>query len=151
MERDIELSLNDCQFDIKVENGDLALDNALVNRIIISLFTWSAPRADDIIPDGIEPGGYWGDGVESHPDDVPSTMGSRLWLLDGKLTDDTTKQAIAYATEALGWLKDADGIADFAVSAARRGTEQLDLLIEITMVNKTSMRLLLADILNWGK
>lgn len=152
MDRDIQLSSNtDNEFDISVTDGDFALGNSLVNRVFISLFTWAAPKNDDVIPDGLRAGGYWGDGVESSPDDVPTTMGSRLWLLDDKLTDDTEKQAVAYATEALAWLNGEDGVSGFSVSAERRGTSQLDLMVEITMTTGEVVRQLYADILNWGK
>ena len=42
-------------------------------------------------------------------------MGSRLWLLDdAKQTEDTRLDAVAYATEGIGWIDDTYGVATAA-------------------------------------
>ncbi len=152
MSRDITLSYDkDKELDINIVSGDLGLSENLVNRILISLFTWAAPKSDDIIPDGIEPGGYWGDDVQSFPDDVPESIGSRLWLLDGKLTDETVKAAISYVKESIKWMDSETDIAEYNISAERVGTDQLDLGIEIILTDGAIKNMKFADVLNWGK
>lgn len=153
MERDIELNYqnNESDLDIVVANGDLKLGSLLSNRIICSIFTWAAPNDDDNIPDGVIPGGYWGDNVASRDTETPGTFGSRIWELNGKITDETPALVETYVAESIDWLSDEPAVAEFAVAAARNGTSQIDLTITLTMANGETERLVYADILNWGK
>lgn len=152
MERDIAISYNtNDDLDVNVANGDLVMGTSLSNRVVLSLFTWRAPDADDVIPNGVMPGGFWGDNVAARESEMPGTFGSRLWLLDGKITDDTIANAVAYAREALDWMNSDATIAEFDVSAARVGINQIDLTVTVTMANGEIQRLAYADILNWGK
>lgn len=152
MERDIALVYNaDNDLDVNVANGDLVLGSSLSNRVIISLFTWRAPDTDDTVPNGVTPGGFWGDNVASRESEIPATFGSRLWLLDGKLTDDTVANAVAYVRESLDWMNSDSSISDFEVSAERVNVNQLDLTVVVNMTNGDVQRMVYADILNWGK
>ncbi len=152
MERSIALKYNqNDDLDISVANSDLVLDATLSNRIVVSLFTWRAPDRDDVVPNGITPGGFWGDNVTSQESEVAGTFGSRLWLLDGKITDETIASAVAYARESLDWMNSDSSIADFDISATRAGANQLDLTVVVNMANGDVQRLVYADILNWGK
>ena len=152
MERDIAIAYNaNDDLDVNVANGDLVMGSSLSNRVVISLFTWRAPDGDDASPNGIMPGGFWGDNVASRESEIPGTFGSRLWLLNGKITDETISNAVAYAREALDWMNSDSQIAEFDVSATRVGINQLDLNVTVTMADGTVQRLAYADILNWGK
>lgn len=153
MERDIELNYQNTEMDLdfQVANGDLKLGSALSNRIIISLFTWAEANVGDEIPIGVKDGGYWGDDVASRDSETPSTMGSRIWEINGKITDETLTDVESYAREALDWIKDEDSISEFSVSAARLGVSQIDLTVTVIMANGETQRLVYADILNWGK
>lgn len=153
MERDIELNYKNTSMDLDVQvvGGDLKLGSALANRILISLFTWAEANDSDEIPDGIKDGGYWGDDVVSRDSETPGTMGSRLWELNGKITDETPADVESFARESLDWIKDEDEIAEYSVSATRPAVSQIDLTVTLTMANGEIQRLIYADILNWGK
>ena len=153
MERDIELNYvkSADDLDVQVVGGDLKLGSSLASRIIISLFTWAAPNDGDNVPDGVTPGGYWGDNVASRDTETPGTFGSRVWELDGKITDETPELVETYARESLSWLGTDENVAEFTVAAARHGISQIDLTVTITMANGEMQRLVYADILNWGK
>lgn len=153
MERDIELNYqqNQTDLDIQVSAGDLKLGSGLANRIIISLFTW-APAADgDEIPVGVKNGGYWGDDVVSRDSETPGTFGSRIWEINGKITDETLANVESYARESLDWLSNESSVLKFSVSATRPAVSQIDLTITLTMANGEIQSLIYADILKWGK
>lgn len=153
MERDIELNYKNTEtdLDIQVANGDLKLGSGLANRIIISLFTWAAPADGDEIPVGVKNGGYWGDDVVSRESETPGALGSRIWELNNKVTDETPGLVENYAREALDWLNQEPVITEFSVAAIRNGISQIDLTVTLTMANGEMQRLAYADILNWGK
>lgn len=153
MERDIELNYKNTEtdLDIQVTNGDLKLGSGLANRILISLFTWAAAGDGDEIPAGIKDGGYWGDDVASRDSETPGTMGSRIWEINGKITDETLANVENYARESLDWIKDEESVAEIDVSATRPAISQIDLTVTLTMANGEIQRLIYADILNWGK
>lgn len=153
MERDIELNYqqNQTDLDIRVANGDLKLGSGLSNRIIISLFTWAAAADGDEIPVGVKNGGYWGDDVASRESETPGTFGSRIWEINGKITDETIANIESYARESLDWISDESSVAEFDVAAIRTNVSQIDLTITLTMANGEMQKLVYADILNWGK
>ena len=104
-------------FDIAVDGGDLVMDDGLATAVLISLFTDARARDDDVLPQGADRRGWWGDIGNDDPNDA---WGSRLWLLleRAKVTDDTALMARDMAIEALAWLT-ADQIAsDVAVEAS---------------------------------
>lgn len=91
--------------DFAVACGDLAVGNDLSTAIMISLFTDRRANEDDVIPDGIDPRGWWADAMDGQ------RIGSRLWLLErSRSLPEVFARAKEYAEEALAWLKD-DGIA----------------------------------------
>lgn len=153
MERDIELNYTGTsdELDVRVVNGDLKLGSSIANRIILSLFTWRAPESGDVLPVDNSRGGYWGDDVASRESETPGTFGSRIWELNGKITDETPALVENYAQESLDWLTDEANVSEFSVSAARRGVSQIDLTVTLTLANGETQRLVYADILNWGK
>ncbi|WP_175980067.1 phage GP46 family protein [Caballeronia zhejiangensis] len=95
----------------------LSTGNDLQTAILISIFSDRMAEADDVIPDGDDPRGWWAD------DDVP--IGSRMWLLRrAKQTGETLQRAYDYLAEALQWLID-DGVVarfDISVQWARKST-----------------------------
>lgn len=103
-------------------------DSALVRAVIISLFTWRRADPDDDLP-GSDKFGWWGD---TYAQDAGDLIGSRLWLLSrSPLTNETVRQAIEYAEEALQWLID-DGVASrISVLAERQGKEMLALQLQV--------------------
>ncbi len=153
MERDIELNYqqNQTDLDIQVSAGDLKLGSGLANRIIISLFTWATAADGDEIPVGVKNGGYWGDDVVSRDSETPGTFGSRIWEINGKITDETLANVESYARESLDWLSNESSVLEFSVSATRPAVSQIDLTITLTMANGQIQSLIYADILNWGK
>lgn len=153
MERDIELNYqqSETDLDIQVANGDLKLGSGLANRIIISLFTWATAADGDEIPVGVKNGGYWGDDVVSRDSETPGTFGSRIWEINGKITDETLANVESYARESLDWLSNESSVLEFSVSATRPAVSQIDLTITLAMANGETQSLIYADILNWGK
>lgn len=153
MERDIELNYqqSETDLDIQVANGDLKLGSGLANRITISLFTWTTAADGDEIPVGVKNGGYWGDDVVSRDSETPGTFGSRIWEINGKITDETLANVESYARESLDWLSNESSVLEFSVSATRPAVSQIDLTITLTMANGEIQSLIYADILNWGK
>lgn len=88
------------QFDLAIEDGDLATETGLETAVIISLFTDRRALANDNLPDGTnDRRGYWVDVYNDRP------LGSRLWLLfREKEQDEVLRRAKIYAEEALVWL-----------------------------------------------
>lgn len=100
---DLSLSWIDTLFaaDLSIEGGDLATDDGLRTALIISLFSDSRARADDVLEAGADPRGWWGDSLAEPGDET----GSRLWLLAReKRTAEVRRRARSYAQEATAWL-----------------------------------------------
>ncbi len=115
-----------------VANGDLALGNALLSAVMVSLFTDrvapAQPSADDVAAGLGTPGsqlpnrrGWWGDTYVGRP------IGSRLWQLKRtfkagpKAQTAVPQEAEDICTEALQWLID-EGIAASVAAAAAWAT-----------------------------
>lgn len=102
---------------------------ALERATHISLFTWRRAGADDRLDDD-ERYGWWGDSFPSETDDQ---IGSRLYLLRRRsLTDETVRDAIDYAREAMQWLLDDGQVTDVAITATR-GVNRLDMGVVLTI------------------
>jgi phage gp46-like protein len=92
--------------DVSMSCGDLATGNDLSTAIAISLLTDRRALDSDVIPDGTDPRGWWGDAI----DDLQ--WGSRLWLLErSRDLPETFALAAQYAKESLSWLVQ-DGIVE---------------------------------------
>lgn len=102
------------QFDLSIEDGDLATDEGLQTAVILSLFTDRRAEPADRLPDGTnDRRGYWVDVYNDRP------LGSRLWLLfREKEQDEVLRRAKTYAEEALAWLVE-DEIAESVEVEAR--------------------------------
>ena len=102
-------------------DGQLVRD-PLRDLVHISLFTWRRAEADDLVPEGQGPQGWWAD----------PTFGSKLWLLRGQPIDNRIlSRARAYCEQALAWVV-TDGIAsavNVEVEKAARG--QVSIKVEV--------------------
>lgn len=89
-----------------LDGPDLASGPDIQTAVLISIFSDREADPDDIIPDGTtDPRGWWGDQGSD------TKFGSKLWQLErAKKTDQTLRQAEAYAQQSLEWLIQ-DGVA----------------------------------------
>lgn len=91
--------------DWQVTPGGLATGGPLAAAVYVSLFTDRRADADDKLPAGADPRGWWGDGYSA------GRWGSRLWLLRRAYrTQETLRRAKDYIAEALAWMVE-DGVA----------------------------------------
>lgn len=129
--------------DLGLVGGDLVLDDGLRTAAIISIFSDARALDDDVLPDGADRRGWWGDCGNDDPSD---RLGSRLWLLAReKATDRTAIRARDICREALAWMI-ADGIAAavevsctlYRITAART-TGALLIRITLTRPNGASV------------
>ena len=116
--------------DIGVADGDLVADDGLVTAVTMSLFLDAPARPGDVVPEGAERRGWWGDTLAEVPGDI---TGSRLWLLrrEPQLASALVR-AQAYATEALQWLVE-DGVAA-SVSVVATNPEPGWLALAVSLV-----------------
>ncbi len=131
---DLALSWQTDTADLRIERGDLALDEGLESAIAISLFTDRRADDGDVLPGAAaDRRGWWGDAAPAVEGD---RIGSRLWLLAReKQTEPTLRRAEQYAAEALQWLQD-DRVAervDVVASVPRQGL--LGLLVTVHRPN----------------
>jgi phage gp46-like protein len=126
--------------DLVAGSQGLITDPGLTTQVLISLFTDARARPGDVLPDAsgasaralaaLNRRGWLGDALSTIQGD---RIGSRLWLLSrAKQTEQTRRQAITYANEALAWLI-GDGLAaSVTVTAAWAGRGILGLAVVIT-------------------
>jgi phage gp46-like protein len=109
--------------------SDDGSEQAWQRAVVISLLTWR--RAEDGDPlDDDQRYGWWGD---TFPTVERDRIGSRLWQLRRRtLTDDTVRDAEAFARESLAWLNDDDRVSDVTVTASREVT-RLNLQVVLSM------------------
>jgi phage gp46-like protein len=131
----------------KLEEADLVITSSghseadpLETAAIISLFTNRRALDADKIPVGVDRQGWWADPYRDQ-DDQDSSIGSRLWVLEGAPDIDATIQkAKEYCSEAFAWWL-RDGVASsVSVDAKRLAPGILGISVEITKPNETSPR-----------
>lgn len=111
-------ALNDNNFDLVIENGDLKTGDNLKTAVYISLFTWARAKENDEVLEGNSKNGWWGDNLS---DNHNIKIGSRLWLLKReKITQETINKAVEYSKEALQWMKDANVVSEIEITAIRK-------------------------------
>ncbi|MEO1700316.1 MAG: phage GP46 family protein [Planctomycetota bacterium] len=116
--------------DIRLEGGDLVLDEGIVSAVLVSLLCDA--RAPEVSPERQR--GYWAD---RDPEGAP--LGSLLWLLErGKQTAETAARARDYAERALEWLV-TEGIAS-SVNAVASFPRQGWLVLDVEIVRGTARR-----------
>lgn len=109
--------------------SDDGAEQAWRRAVVISLLTWRRAEDGDQLDDD-QRYGWWGD---TFPTVERDRIGSRLWQLRRRtLTDDTVRDAEAFAREALAWMDDDDRVAAVTVTASRRVT-RLDLRVVLSM------------------
>ena len=109
---------------------DICLDgtgDALESAVILSLFLDRRAQADDDLPAGADPRGFWGD---SYEDD--QVTGSKLWLIQrAKITPERLRDIKAWTRQALQWLLD-DGVASAVnVQVGRVDTFEVRLTVTV--------------------
>lgn len=109
--------------------SDEASEQAWQRAVVISLLTWRRAEDGDLLDDD-QRYGWWGD---TFPTFERDRIGSRLWQLRRRtLTDDTLRDAEAFARESLAWLDD-DGRVGAVTVTASRGVNRLDLQVVLSM------------------
>jgi phage gp46-like protein len=106
---DLKLTLDSTgQFDLSIENGNLAKVSGFDTALTVSLFTDArANEAQVYLPENRR--GWVGNTVNEVQG---RQLGGLLWLIDQrKLTQDTLNKSIDYAKKSLNWIIE-DGIAD---------------------------------------
>ena len=125
---------------MNANGSDLATDDSLYPAVIVSLLAHRTADLDDLLPNGTtgrtggDRQGYWGDtplpGDPDYP--TPNLTGSRLWLLArSEQTDETLRQAEAYAIEALTWMME-DDVAE-TVTAVASYPQLGQMLLQVTV------------------
>ncbi|BBH44749.1 phage GP46 family protein [Pseudomonas sp. KU43P] len=109
--------------------SDDGSEQAWQRAVVISLLTWRRAEDGDQLDDD-QRYGWWGD---TFPTVERDRIGSRLWQLRRRtLTDDTVRDAVAFARESLAWLDDDDRVATVTVTASREVT-RLNLQVVLSM------------------
>ncbi|MBC3420521.1 phage GP46 family protein [Pseudomonas sp. RW3S2] len=109
--------------------SDDGSEQAWQRAVVISLLTWRRAEDGDQLDDD-QRYGWWGD---TFPTVERDRIGSRLWQLRRRtLTDDTVRDAEAFARESLAWLDDDDRVATVTVTASREVT-RLNLQVVLSM------------------
>ncbi|WP_313430920.1 phage GP46 family protein [Pseudomonas sp.] len=109
--------------------SDEGSEQAWQRAVVISLLTWRRADEGDLLDDD-QRYGWWGD---TFPTVERDRIGSRLWQLRRRtLTDDTVRDAEAFARESLAWLDDDDRVAAVTVTASREVT-RLNLQVVLSM------------------
>jgi len=140
---DIKLRQNDDSvFDINIVDGDLEVDDTFDINIIMSLFVDG--RADSSeIPEAIRRRGFWGDLILfANESNIES--GSKLWLVNGRNTDDMLNRAIDYSRKSLQWFIDKGYVQDVEVTGNNTATGiQLDInfIIEDNSIEEFNFKL----------
>lgn len=95
-------------------NGDFELENGFDTALLMSLFqNKRLDESEQAIPQ--YRGGWWGNLLN---DVTGYEIGSKLWALDGRRTQDTLNKAIDYIRDSLQWLLDDGYLQDIQVSGA---------------------------------
>jgi len=131
---DIKLSQTaDDVFDLSVgSGGDLTIDNGFDTAIYLSLFTDKRAAESEITKPQMR-GGWWGNTLA----DPPFEIGSKLWLLDNRRTQNTLNKAIDFTRECLQWFID-EGFCKTINVTAEFIAEGLQLTIQFFYKNGSS-------------
>jgi phage gp46-like protein len=116
---DLVLGLNPAfqGFDLVLTDTDLATDDGWTGAVILSAFVDRRAHADDNLPAGADPRGWWGDRVQplARPQAGnganPDRIGSRLWLFEREVQSAANLvKAKKILAEAFAWMTE-DGYA----------------------------------------
>lgn len=117
-DHDIKLTQDDNGiWDINIVDGDFEVDNTFDINIIMSLFVDA--RADQSeLPEPLRRRGFWGDLIlYKNEDNI--TLGSKLWLISGRNTEDSLNRAIDFSRKSLQWLIDKNYVTTINVDGSR--------------------------------
>ena len=92
--------------DIAIVNGDILLDDGLDTAVLWSLLPWRKADPGDPVPEGIGPGGWWGDAfLPPLPDGTPDYYGSKLYQYTNcAATQESANGIMAAISQALNWM-----------------------------------------------
>jgi phage gp46-like protein len=118
MASDIKIQFDELtqEFDFSYNNGDLVREEGLETAVLISLFTDRRANEDDELINQGQYRGWWGD-LLSEDDQI----GSRLWLIRQKATQQNVNLAKEYIIEALQWMIDDRVVAKIDVETEAQG------------------------------
>jgi len=127
---DIGLFLVDNCINLKLENGDIALDEGIETSILISVFSDARVSTDELPAGETNRKGWWGD---MFPEIENDKIGSKLWLTErGKKTLSVLSSVETSVKRSLKWLID-DGVASSVdVVADFDSNDGITLSIDIT-------------------
>lgn len=104
-------------YDIHIVDGDLETDDTFDINIIMSLFVDA--RADESeVPEPLRRRGFWGDLI-LYPDQDDITLGSKLWLVYGRNTEEQLNRAIDYCRKSLQWFINKNYVKTIEVDGGR--------------------------------
>lgn len=127
---DLSLVFKNGLIDLDFENGSSLVDDGLRTAVIISLFSDRRADVTDILPDGEDRRGWWGD---AYPSVAGDRIGSRLWLNDrAKQMASVLRKDETYVKEALAWMIEDGVAAGVAVKAANPASGVRAIHISIT-------------------
>jgi phage gp46-like protein len=105
--------------DLSVSLNDLTTDDGLRGAVLLSLFCDRRADPGDAIPAGeSDRRGWWADEFTGGTD---GRIGSRLWLLDGRISIPSLRLAEQYAREALAWMVEEKAARSVSVEATQEG------------------------------
>lgn len=118
----------DENFDLVVENDDIAIEDGLQTAVIISMFSDRRAELEDLSRPETNQRGYWADRLE----DTVDRWGSLLWLFArSKVIQESANAAKEYVENSLEWMIE-DGIAQQVnVETELVSSERIDISIEI--------------------
>lgn len=124
---EVKIELINGKYDIDWDdNGDRVQDDGLETAIDMSLLL--DKRADESeVAQPFFRGGWWGS-------NIINMFFSKLWLVNGRKTQDKLNQAIEYANAALFWLIE-EGYASEVNSTAEFTDNGISLSVTITKLN----------------
>ena len=133
-------------YDINFQaNGDFELEEGFDTAILMSLFQ-NKRLAESEQPIPQYRGGWWGNLLN---DDENYQIGSKLWALDGRRTQNTLNQAIDFARDCLQWFIDDGLLKDIEVKGAFSSLEleeisqSGDLIIAVPVSEENTIFLLI--------
>ncbi len=124
------------------ENGDFLLEDTFDTNIAISLL--SDARADQSeVSQPERRRGFWADEV-LFPDDPNQNFGSKLWLIQGRRTQNNLNKAIDFANVSLQWLVQNNHVKSLDIQGIfiENGIElTINYVVNDNVVNKLSYQL----------
>lgn len=120
------------QFDVVLEDGDIATETGFDTAIWVSLFTDARASADQVVLAQHRRG--WPGNLVSTVDN--RQLGGMLWLIDQRrLNQATLNEAVDYAQKALNWIVEDNVAQNIEVSGVIVPTSGIQLNVTITALS----------------